>query len=94
MNFLSGNNIRNENDGGKEKAWPSRGGSSHKRRRSFMNKKDPKLTALQFNQCINDQNIHALSNLMTENHVCIIGEEEARIGKEIMTKVQQKIEIY
>lgn len=54
-----------------------------------MNKKDPKLTALQFNQCINDQNIHGLSNLMTENHSCILGDEEARIGKEIMTKAWQ-----
>ncbi len=54
-----------------------------------MNKKDPKLTALQFNQYINDQNIHALSNLMTENHSCIIKEEEARIGKETMTKAWQ-----
>jgi ketosteroid isomerase-like protein len=51
-----------------------------------LNKKDPKLTALQFNQCINDQNIEGLRNLMTEDHTCILGEEEARIGKETMTK--------
>ena len=36
-----------------------------------MNHKDPKLTALQFNQYINDQDINGLSNLMTENHIFI-----------------------
>jgi hypothetical protein len=60
-------------------------------RKLTMNKKDPKLTALQFNQCINDQNIHALSNLMTGNHSCIINEEEARIGKEIMTEENRNL---
>ena len=36
-----------------------------------MNKLDPKLTALRFNQCINDQDIDGLANLMTENHIFI-----------------------
>ena len=36
-----------------------------------MNTIDPKLTALRFNQCINDQDIKGLSNLMTKNHVFI-----------------------
>lgn len=51
-----------------------------------MNKRDPKLTALLFNECINDQNIEGLSNLMTEDHRCIFNKEETKIGKEIMTK--------
>ena len=36
-----------------------------------MNKIDPKLTALRFNHCINDQDIDGLKCLMTENHVFI-----------------------
>ncbi|MFX1309193.1 MAG: hypothetical protein ACFE9M_08975 [Promethearchaeota archaeon] len=36
-----------------------------------MNLKDPKLTALQFNEYINNQNIVGLTNLMTEDHIFI-----------------------
>ncbi len=36
-----------------------------------MNLKDPKLTALQFNEYINNQDIESLANLMTEDHVFI-----------------------
>ena len=36
-----------------------------------MNSKDPKLTALQFNEYINNQDINGLSNLMTEDHIFI-----------------------
>jgi ketosteroid isomerase-like protein len=36
-----------------------------------MNPKDPKLTALQFNECINNQDIKGISNLMTKDHVFI-----------------------
>ena len=36
-----------------------------------MNKIDPKITALQFNQCINDHDINGIRNLMTENHIFI-----------------------
>ncbi|MFX0077454.1 MAG: hypothetical protein ACFE96_18580, partial [Candidatus Hermodarchaeota archaeon] len=31
----------------------------------------PKLTALRFNQCINDQDIEGIKNLMTKNHIFI-----------------------
>jgi ketosteroid isomerase-like protein len=36
-----------------------------------MNFKDPKLTALQFNEYINKQDIESLANLMTEKHTFI-----------------------
>ena len=36
-----------------------------------MNSKDPKLTALQFNEYINNQDINGLTNLMTEDHIFI-----------------------
>ena len=36
-----------------------------------MNEIDPKLTALRFNQCINDHNIDGISNLMSEDHIFI-----------------------
>jgi len=51
-----------------------------------MNTKDPKLIALQFNEYINNQDIKALSGLMTENHTFIDREDEVTRGKESMTK--------
>ncbi len=36
-----------------------------------MNVKDPKLTALQFNEYINNQDIEGLSRLMTADHIFI-----------------------
>ncbi len=36
-----------------------------------MNLKDPKLTALQFNEYINNQDIQGLTNLMTKDHLFI-----------------------
>jgi predicted SnoaL-like aldol condensation-catalyzing enzyme len=36
-----------------------------------MNTIDPKLIAQQFNQCINNQDLHALERLMTEDHAFI-----------------------
>ncbi|HDZ17599.1 hypothetical protein LCGC14_1197670 [marine sediment metagenome] len=36
-----------------------------------MNRRDPKLTALQFNEYINNQDINGLTNLMTEDHIFI-----------------------
>jgi predicted SnoaL-like aldol condensation-catalyzing enzyme len=47
-----------------------------------MNSKDPKLTALQFNECINNQDIKGLSNLMTEDHTLIVREGDVVKGKE------------
>jgi len=51
-----------------------------------MNSKDPKLTALQFNEYINNQDIKGLSNLMTEDHTFIDREGGVFKGKESMTK--------
>ena len=36
-----------------------------------MNLKDPKLIALQFNECINNQDIEGLVRLMTDDHIFI-----------------------
>lgn len=51
-----------------------------------MNKKDPKLTVLQFNECINKQDIEGLSNLMADNHVFIDSSDDVHRGKESMIK--------
>ena len=51
-----------------------------------MNSKDPKLTALQFNEYINNQDIKRLSNLMTEDHTLIVREGDVVKGKESNTK--------
>jgi ketosteroid isomerase-like protein len=45
---------------------------------------DPKLIVLQFNQCINDRDIHGLSALMSDDHVFIDSSEEIHKGKEMM----------
>jgi predicted SnoaL-like aldol condensation-catalyzing enzyme len=36
-----------------------------------MNTKDPKITALQFNQCITDHDLEALARLMTDDHAFV-----------------------
>jgi hypothetical protein len=41
-----------------------------------MNLKDPKLTALQFNDWINNQDIEGLSHLSSKNHIFINGANE------------------
>ena len=51
-----------------------------------MNSLDPKLTALQFNECINKQDIGGLSSLMTEDHVFVDRAGKGDKGKESMTK--------
>lgn len=51
-----------------------------------MNRRDPKLTALQFNEYINSQDIQGLSSLMTEAHVFVDREGDVDKGKEVMTK--------
>jgi len=51
-----------------------------------MNSVDPKLTVLQFNECINRQDIDGLSSLMTEDHTFIDREGQGDKGKESMTK--------
>jgi ketosteroid isomerase-like protein len=55
-------------------------------RKTDMSKKDPKLIVLQFNECINNQDIKGLSNLMTEDHVFIDSSDDIHRGKEFMIK--------
>ena len=49
-----------------------------------MNKKDPKLTALQFNECINNQDLNGLARLMTDDHAFIDREGHAHQPKQKM----------
>jgi predicted SnoaL-like aldol condensation-catalyzing enzyme len=51
-----------------------------------MNTKDPKLTALQFNECINKQDVKSLSNLMTADHTFIDRKNVTVKPKENMVK--------
>ncbi len=51
-----------------------------------MNSVDPKLTALQFNEYINKQDIDGLSSLMTEDHVFVDRVGKGDKGNESMTK--------
>lgn len=51
-----------------------------------MNRRDPKLTALQFNEYINAQDIEGLSGLMTDDHTFIDRHDEVDEGKESMTE--------
>jgi len=49
-----------------------------------MNPRDPKLIALLFNECINDQDLSGLTRLMTENHAFIDREGRAHGPKQVM----------
>jgi ketosteroid isomerase-like protein len=51
-----------------------------------MNTRDPKLTALRFNEYINSQDIQGLSGLMAKDHVFIDRKGEIESGKDIMTQ--------
>ena len=51
-----------------------------------MNKRDPKLTALQFNEYINNQVIKGLTSLMPEDFTFIDIPGRVEKGKELMTK--------
>ena len=51
-----------------------------------MNKRDPKLVALQFNEYINKQDIKGLASLMTDGHTFIDHAGAVDKGKESMTK--------
>jgi hypothetical protein len=52
-----------------------------------MNKKDPKLTILQFNECINNQDPHGLENLLTQDSKLILGEETTHMRKGELKKI-------
>ncbi len=49
-----------------------------------MNTKDPKLIALQFNECITDQNIDELARLMSDGHTFIDRERTIHRPKDFM----------
>jgi ketosteroid isomerase-like protein len=51
-----------------------------------MNQKNPMTTALQFNECINNQDVEGLLYLMTENHTFIDRDEKVHQTKEFMIK--------
>jgi ketosteroid isomerase-like protein len=51
-----------------------------------VNSRDPKLTALLFNECINGRDIEGLSGLMTDDHTFIDRRNEVDRGKESMTR--------
>ena len=46
-----------------------------------MNTRDPKLTALLFNECINSEDIDGMVSLMTDNHSLICYDEVGSINK-------------
>ena len=51
-----------------------------------MNTKDPKLIALQFNECINNQDLDGLTLLMTDDHTFV--DREGNVGQPKQTMVQ------
>ncbi len=51
-----------------------------------MNKKDPKLIVLQFNESINNQDIEGLSKLMAQGYTFIDSSDEVYDGKELNVK--------
>jgi ketosteroid isomerase-like protein len=51
-----------------------------------MNRRDPKLIALQFNEFINEQNVEGLSSLMTADHTFVDRQGEVHQGRESMTR--------
>ena len=46
-----------------------------------MNTRDPKLTALLFNECINSEDLDGMVSLMTDNHSLICYDEVGSINK-------------
>jgi hypothetical protein len=51
-----------------------------------MNSKDPKLVALQFNECINNQDLNGLTILMADDHAFIDREGKISQPKQIMVQ--------
>ena len=51
-----------------------------------MNSKDPKLVALQFNQCINNQDLNGLTLLMSDDHAFIDREGKISQPKQFMVQ--------
>ena len=56
-----------------------------------MNKKDPKLVVLQFNECINNQDIIGLADLMADDYVFIDSSDDYHSGgKKVMVEGWQE----
>jgi hypothetical protein len=53
---------------------------------TMNNSVDPKLTALQFNECINSHDLEGLAALMTEDHTFIDREGKTGRGKDVMIR--------
>lgn len=51
-----------------------------------MNSKDPELVALQFNECISDQDLNGLALLMTDDHAFI--DREGKVSRPKQTMIQ------
>lgn len=51
---------------------------------SLMNRRDPKLTALLFNECINNRDLTGLAGLMTDDHMFIDRNGEVTSSKQVM----------
>ena len=51
-----------------------------------MNTRDPKLTALLFNECINARDLEGLAALMTEDHAFVDRSDDRHEGKDYMSK--------
>ena len=51
-----------------------------------MNSRDPKLVALLFNECINNQDLDGLGLLMTDDHTFI--DREGKVGRPKATMIQ------
>lgn len=51
-----------------------------------MNQRDPKLTVLLFNECINARDLHGLTALMTDDHAFVDREGGRHAGKDRMSQ--------
>ena len=50
-----------------------------------LNTRDPKLTALMFNECINARDLEGLAALMTEDHAFVDRNDDRHEGKDTMS---------
>lgn len=54
---------------------------------SPMNRRDPRLTALQFNECINNRDLGGLAGLMTDDHTFIDRSGNVKSSKQVMVEI-------
>ena len=55
-----------------------------------MNTRDPKLIALQFNECINNQDLKGLERLMTKDHAFVDRDGAVQQPKQVMIRSWKK----